>query len=1715
MAWSPRALLLLLLLAACWLALPAKPATGLPTPAQSPTHPPGLLLRSSSGPGLTVACHESCLDCSGPAIDQCTRCAKILLNGRCIDACPPTHYEANEGSLCLACPTFCADIGCNPFGRHPTPDYDGPCGRCLSEPTLHPTCLPPHDRCPHGQYAPATGPCAPCHPHCAACTGPKSTDCTLCQSGTIRLPSGACAFPCPEGLSTFAHSPNGACEPCHHTCTRCTGPSANQCTACLPGLLLDQATGQCLPPAACPPGTYRHSTNPTVCRSCHASCGECRGPSADQCTLCTDDKTLLAGRCHDGCPPGHFCYLPELLDQRLARACHPSCATCSGTEPDQCTSCPTGQPPVQDQCKHHCPAGLFPTPDAQPGACTPCHPSCDTCSGPAANHCTTCPGGIPLQEGTCVNVCGSGFYLSDDFAAVPICQPCHPKCRECTSGTGDTCTACPDGWLLEAGHCVTACSPTFYPRLLGNGRDSCQECHAPCQECRAPGQCTACREGFWPDTEDPGAGPDPHVFRCQPCQTDSTCRQCDRLRPDVCLKCQDGLFLHNGSCPVGCPAGMYESLADGRCLPCSAGCAQCSSADQCTGCLDGPFFLDDGVCRLCNASCLKCSTADECLECAPGFVWPSFELQRAALCTDACPVGSFRQTDWCQPCHATCAECADAAHICTACSQGHRFSGPGVCSACPASGARPCALCPPGGGGACLQCAPGGLLTPDGRCEDQCPTGTYAQVDASAAGQCRACAPECATCHGPGSDACLTCSPGLAWVADPGHPQPGSGTCEDPRCPAGQYHAQDPGNPAVDVCLPCDPACAVCGGPLDSQCWMCADSARFIEHGLCQAECSPGFVPVAGRCLPCHESCATCTGTRFTDCQACPSDLLLFPTPGGGQQCLASCPAGFMVAGGACVPCQAGGCVRCPAAPQVCTHCERHLFLHASSSGGQDTCLPACPPGSVAVGAQCLPCWPGCASCSGPGSQQCLSCQPGQGLVLHQWQCLAACPSGTFAPAGQAVCLPCHATCARCTDGSGVGCSACPAGAILWQGRCLGQCPISTFPQPAAASCQQCHSDCLDCAGAPADQCTACPLGLSRQAPTGPTACLADCPEGQAACPATGMCVPCPAGCQQCLVPDFDGTCAGPVCLACAPGHFRTTDGRCVAGACPAGEFPLADGVTCAWCHAPCARCHGSADFCTACARGTDWLLPQEGRCLPSGCPGAGFARAPGPGSPPERLCLACTVADCDTCQEALDAAGPAPGGAPLPDICPHAGAPLPAGPRQCPPIGRCNRCMAGLFLLPVDQHTDACVAACPAGHYEVHGPSAWHCAPCAPGCSSCDGPLPEHCTRPHGVSPRAALGMGLGIGLLLLVLLGVLGLALVYFLRGRRRHYKTMPNEFELDDQDATVLNTAMELSLPGAALVSLEDDFLPEAGGTLGAGTQASVFSARVVGPGLCERLKCPDRVAIKRFKEEDMRVRSKQFLFQHEIALLWLLRGQPNVIQMYGYSDSPPTIILELFDTPLDDLLASEVPLSLGETLGIAQGFARGLTAMHEARIAHCDIKPANVLVRRVAGACWYAAIADLGGSKSVSPDRQNALTVAPVRLNALSAAFASPECLQALFARKALAPELSLASDIYSSAILLWGLFSRIPPGRVYRGLGIEDLATKVLAGGRPPVEEALARWPASVACPLETLLQDTWQEDFERRPTAPQLQARLAELAAAAAAPAPSDAGTPV
>lgn len=355
-------------------------------------------------PGWTTLTSSS----AGSSTKLCSDCAQ--------------GFFKDSTANCRACSQNCA--ACS--------SPSGTCTQCragfttsTTDPTL---CVPSTSgaaTCPDGSFPQASGGCAACNALCKTCTGPTSGDCLVCGAGQANL-NGRCTQVDTNGIcigtGLVVDNSKGKCDACPKNCTSCSIPNFSvistfntvQCTACLPGFVL--SAGQCV--SQCPAGQFVGSDG-VSCQACDSTCASCAG-SASFCLTCSGSgQFALNGKCTSQCPTNTFSL---------------TSAVSSGNSTSSAAGSTTG------------------------GACVSCHEDCATCSGPRFDQCTSCPADRPVKtaSGRCLKACNRGQFWND---VAGTCDQCSSGCATCASNGSDQCLSCPSGMVLQGGKCVQSACP--------------------------------------------------------------------------------------------------------------------------------------------------------------------------------------------------------------------------------------------------------------------------------------------------------------------------------------------------------------------------------------------------------------------------------------------------------------------------------------------------------------------------------------------------------------------------------------------------------------------------------------------------------------------------------------------------------------------------------------------------------------------------------------------------------------------------------------------------------------------------------------------------------------------------------------------------------------------------------------------------------------------------------------------------------------------------------------------------------------------------------------------------------------------------------------------------------------------------------------------------------------------------------------------------------
>eukprot|EP00158_Paraphelidium_tribonemae_P005904 Partr_v1_DN27581_c0_g1_i2_m30721 putative Inherit from NOG: hedgehog protein len=244
--------------------------------------------------------------------------------------------------------------------------------------------------------------------------------------------------------------------------------------------------------------------------------------------------------------------------------------------------------------------------------------------------------------------------------------------------------------------------------------------------------------------------------------------------------------------------------------------------------------------------------------------------------------------------------------------------------------------------------------------------------------------------------------------------------------------------------------------------------------------------------------------------------------------------------------------------------------------------------------------------------------------------------------------------------------------------------------------------------------------------------------------------------------------------------------------------------------------------------------------------------------------------------------------------------------------------------------------------------------------------------------------------------------------------------------NEQTTVASTTMGLYLPGGLQVQAARSYRCEkviAQGGCADIWLATAFDAGLLAYGSTVVVKIPNS---KLENERDLD------LFNQEIALMNAFKNEPNIVKLLGYSDNPHATILKYYPRGSLAKWISSHFRTLKQTFEFTKGISAGLSALHKNGVAHCDLKPDNILVDE--GPLLKAVISDFGIARIVT-DKLLTVTAYRVQLiNGASVAYASPEALKELRnVTKTKQPTVNeaMSRDTYALGLIIGAMLNGYP------------------------------------------------------------------------------------
>jgi serine/threonine protein kinase len=279
-----------------------------------------------------------------------------------------------------------------------------------------------------------------------------------------------------------------------------------------------------------------------------------------------------------------------------------------------------------------------------------------------------------------------------------------------------------------------------------------------------------------------------------------------------------------------------------------------------------------------------------------------------------------------------------------------------------------------------------------------------------------------------------------------------------------------------------------------------------------------------------------------------------------------------------------------------------------------------------------------------------------------------------------------------------------------------------------------------------------------------------------------------------------------------------------------------------------------------------------------------------------------------------------------------------------------------------------------------------------------------------------------------------------VFVLHGRQKTHKSR-NDLSSDATDvqseyttsngydiemATSMFTAAPdntaLFVPGYCCLRNNVDFI--IGNKLGKGGAATVY----VGDALTEQLMRYGKHIVVKILADNRVAASGQNMssaFDQEISIMEYIKGCPHLVEMLGYCEEPLSIIMKLYPLgSLKDWIKMKTVNTMSLKLQFMKDMSRGVSFMHRKGVAHCDLKPGNILIDSDEHDRPYCVLTDFGISIlfTEKADLVHAFNV--MNLHGASISYAAPEVMSRL-RRRAVS---SIAKDVCSADIYSLGIIS---------------------------------------------------------------------------------------
>jgi serine/threonine protein kinase len=173
-------------------------------------------------------------------------------------------------------------------------------------------------------------------------------------------------------------------------------------------------------------------------------------------------------------------------------------------------------------------------------------------------------------------------------------------------------------------------------------------------------------------------------------------------------------------------------------------------------------------------------------------------------------------------------------------------------------------------------------------------------------------------------------------------------------------------------------------------------------------------------------------------------------------------------------------------------------------------------------------------------------------------------------------------------------------------------------------------------------------------------------------------------------------------------------------------------------------------------------------------------------------------------------------------------------------------------------------------------------------------------------------------------------------------------------------------------------------------------------------------------------------QQLAFNQEVSLMEFFTDSAFIAKLIGYCDEPLSLVMKYYPLGSLDRWFQANHIKINDKLKILQDVSRGLKVMHERKVAHCDMKPQNILVDNHAGKVSFV-VTDFGVSKILTDEYLASRAFQIRNIRGLTVSYAAPDVLHRFRIKNVItSPYEEMAGDIYSFACLIFFILTGLSP-----------------------------------------------------------------------------------